>query len=305
MSVRPEQCHYPPIRPDASSLQLLGGLASTHAFGAMDQLEVDPETYPFQGAYLLDGQKLEPSIIGELATDLEPRFNEAREVLRQPQQAVAVKRIGELLDAGKNVVLALPHGVLIDIGIAEAALYLELVERQHNFQTAILVSQTLQRLALKFKSGLVPTAEALGYMCDYVYFSNPKSARHSESEFASVTGEDYMSSHNRTLKQDLREKFDGGGLLLALAPSGTSDVAKDGRLVMATLQSGTINLLKHPNVFVQPLAAKFIGSDPFHYELAGVPRRIITDDDAHNVMHQLADSLNANLPDTYSYQPSK
>lgn len=302
MSVSIERCHYPAERLGIDQLRLLGDLAMTHASGAMEPLEIDPEKYPFQSAYRMDGEKLGPDDIDTLATKLEPRFNQVRDVLKRQDQSAGVNLIGQLLDMGKNVALALPHGPLIDIGLAEAAIYIELAERGHNFKTAILLSQTLQTLGLNFDDlGKVPTAEALGFMCDYVYFSNPQSERHRGSDFASAVGEDDLSSHNQAMKQDLREKFDEGGLLLALAPSGTSDVVESGHYRLAPVTSGTTRLLQHPSLFVQPLAARIIGVRPFHYELVGPPGLIIEEDDTHKIMNRLANSLDASLPDNYRY----
>lgn len=304
MAVTPERCRYPDRRLGERELQLLADLASTHVVGAMEPLAVDPATYPFQGAYRMEGEPLSPAEITALSSQLEPRFGAIRAALDTPAQAAIVARVGELLDSDHNVAIALPHGTLIDIGLAEAALYLALKERGHDFRTAILLSQTLQTLALKFDELRVPTAEALGYMCDYVYFSNPRTKRVAESDFSDAVDGGHLSAHNQTLIRDLRAEFARGRLLLALAPSGTSDVVRGDVHTLAPLTSGTINMMRSENLYVLPVAARILHHDPFIYALAGEPVRVRTADDAHAVMDSIATALGEALPgQRFVYDP--
>lgn len=296
MAVTTGQCRYPDRRLGDGELRLLADLAATHAVGAMEPLPVDRDRYPFQGAYRMDGQVLPVADIVALSTQLEPRFGQIRAGLDAPGQEEIVRSVGAILDDGHDVAIALPHGTLIDIGLAEAALYLALRERGHRFRTAILVSQTLQTLALRFGDLQVPTAEALGYMCDHVYFSNPRTKRVAESGFSDAVREDHLSAHNQTMVRDLRRELARGRLLLALAPSGTSDVSRGDVHTLAPLTSGTIRLMGSENLFVLPVAARILHHDPYVYVLAGEPVRVRSAADAHALMDSIAAALGTALP---------
>lgn len=291
---------------DAPDMELVQRLAEHHAdphdAGRIALLNVDIDTYPVQGTYRFDGQRQSTGALEYLASQLEPRFKDIMAAFTA-EDAPKLRRLAELLEQGNNVMVAVPHGPLTDIGIALAAMHNGLLTEKKDlqFKSAVIVSLTLQMMGVRFDNETIEASKALGFACDQVYFSVPRSPRVSRSEFAR-RHDQKIAAHNAAMLQNLRGELKKGGMLLMVAPSGTSDVERaDGTCEMAPLTGGTIGLMRSRNMHVQPLAIRLgEGLEPI-LELCGDPRRVGNDAEAHSIMQAIAAGLNGQTGSSYRY----
>jgi hypothetical protein len=285
----PEKQPYLPPRPFTQhELTLVHDLAQAHA-GTMEMLPLDPEAYPYQGQYRYDNDPKPQSVVDGIATMLHPKaYPRLQEELRD-RFAPQVHYIGELLTNKQNVALSMPHGPMTDIGVGFAAVTGAVRELGCEFKTDFVVSFNIQFMGIKLGENALPAVDALGLLCDRIHFSIPRSERVKRSALTQHVSDRKINASNKAMRDDMDREFEEGGVLVALAPSGTTDQKlRDGNYHMGKLGDGTAKLLTTPSLFVQPVAMHL----PEVFETVGIARQLETADDVHDMMQEKVATLN-------------
>jgi hypothetical protein len=276
-------------------LEELAQLARPHAeaSSSLELLPIDPDKYPAQLSLHIEGDPQSAAVIESIATIAEPRFSKLTEVLEEREaRTQEISRIGELLKGGNNLVIATNHGNLIDIALVEAAVYSILDKQNYKFKTGIIISKMVAMLAFKLGEDAAPCADVLKLLCDDVFLSFPRSDSIRKSRF-SILRPGEIDKHNKTMRNMVKQKLDDGGMLLALAPSGSKDKesqSEPGTYTLGPLGSGTLALMTHPRTYVLPIAIWLEGEEPF-MEVCDIPKLITKDEDAHEMMDVISNSL--------------
>ncbi len=188
-------------------------------------LDIDPVKYPYQavGVRKVTGNPISPDDIDKIAFDLDVRYGGISRSISSDGRGL--KRIGELLNDNNNVVLATGHSEIRDIGLIMASLRSELVKRNYEFDTGIIVNAMVKYLGVKVGDNVLPALDVLGLAADetYVNIPNTNSAKDKIPIPRRV-----ISFHNHAMVEyDINGRFkntikkDQRPMLLAVAMSGT------------------------------------------------------------------------------------
>jgi hypothetical protein len=280
-----KKIYLPPQPFTPHDLGLMHDLAQEHA-GTMAMLPVDPVKYPYQGQYRYDSEPKPQAEVDAIAETLQKEAYPRIQRELRGRFSGQVDYMGRLLVGGQNVALTMPHGPMTDIGVGMAAVTGAIRERGYDFRTGIVVSFNVQFMGL---SEELPAIEALGFLCNSIHSSIPRSERVKRSSLMKYVSGRKIDASNKAMRADLDHEFEKGGMLVAIAPSGTTDKKqRDGNFHMGKLGDGTAKLLASENLFVQPIAMHL----PEVFELAGAPRQLDTPDDVHDTMQEMAVTLN-------------
>lgn len=286
---------------------------ATKSHGVMIALPYDPEKYPGQDGISVPGQPNAPAVIDTIASVAQPLYPECLSQLEQQEKITKqVSMIGELLVNSANVVLVTPHSDLIDIAVAHAALYSSIRKlgfhelkrnSEEEIQTAIIISKMVSFLAYKLGDEFAPCTDVLRVLETQTFLSYPKTES-TKKHLKDRLLPNEVDRHNKHMRQGLIEMLGKGGVLLGMAPSGTTDkidpLDASSRL-MGPVGQGTIDLLMQPNTYVVPMIVSFL-EDHALMELADIPRTITAPEDVHNIMHLLATHTSAHIPNqTWRY----
>ena len=282
----------------------LDRLANTHiesSLGKLTLLDRDPS----QLDYRLEGTPLDTSFIDVAATAADSRFpfiqQEFSDVTEEDSHVISF--VGEILKRGDNVIMATNHGELTDVALVFASFCSQFGKTKYGdmlkspVKRGIIVSQIVSRIGLNIdpRGKPLPATEALKLICDDVWQSFPITS--STSIMRSLLP-DVTRAHNRNLGRSIMGKLDHGGYLLAMAPSGSKDRPLPGRPDSCGLQpltSGTIKMMRHPKTYTLFTGAWLGGETPF-VGFSGIPRKIISPDDAHEAMKELSETLDNGVP---------
>jgi len=285
---------------DKEMLHELARLASVHvenSNGLLELIEADPIKYPAQTAMHIDGDPQSYAVVESIAETADPRFPELLETIeRYESYTQEISRVGELLKGGNNVIIATNHGNLIDVALAEAAIYSLLDKKDYDFRTGIVISKMVSMLAYKLGEDAAPCAEVLKLLCNDVFLSFPRSESMRKSKISRLLPDD-VDRHNKAMRSAVRHNLDQGGMLLAIAPSGSKDKQSQedpDSINLGTLRPGTISLIKHPKTYVLPVAVWLENNDPF-IAICDIPRLVTSDEDAHNLMDKINLNLNSGV----------
>lgn len=268
--------------------------------GAICVLDVDPMSYPEQrlDEYHTTGNPIQPESVSAITSLVNPKFDDiCQEFYKDPASKVALDQAGEILDAGENVIVATNHTELIDVAVAQAAIYNYLQGQGHEFSNGLVISKMISLIGSnKLADGdgkPMPAVAAVKMLCDDIYMSYPKTATTSETELSQKMPE-IVRQHNRMVSTAIAQKLGEGGMLLAMCPSGTTDkLEKDSdTCVLQPVQAGTAKLMSREDTYILPVAANF-GDNPF-IRACDTPERLSSADKAHTVMQSIARSMQAN-----------
>jgi hypothetical protein len=113
-----------------------------------------------------------------------------------------------------------------------------------------------------------------------------------------------IDRHNKNMRNHVQHKLGKGGLLLALAASGSTDkpVQGDGDIIlMHRVGNGTTGLLQTPKTYVAPMAVWYKGEEPV-LEICDIPRVMRGEKMVHGAMQSVADALSQRVDDkTFVY----
>lgn len=263
-------------------------------------LAYDPSTYPGQeGHAITDGGhgKHTAHVIAREA--FKPHsFDQVLEQLSSPQHEERLIAGGELLAGGNNVVLGTNHGDLIDIAIAHAAVYERMHQLGYESRNAMVISKMVAFLAYEFYGDAVPCAEVLQNLEDDIYLSYPRTASADKHGLARFLPNE-VERHNKHMRADIVKSLGKGGLLLAVAMSGTTDKPLDintpDKISMAPITEGTSRMLTQDRTYILPASLYYKTGVP-HAAITDTPRFISNSNVLHAAMGTIAANLTESIP---------
>lgn len=313
-----ESIHIQPER-ELQMLETLAGIAGRHveaSNGRLALLPIDPERYPAQRAYYVDGTPQGAGIIETVANAASGHFPELQRQLADIEsKSQEISRVGELLKGGNNVVLATNHGDLIDIALVEAAVCCSLEKLGYQARSGIIISKMISVLGYRFGEEVTPAVDALQLLCDDIYLSFPRTETTSRSGLARLLPSD-IERHNRKMRQHVKRNLKQGqpeadtpkpgGLLLAMAPSGTTDKQTAERnFRLGTIGHGTAEMMTQDKTYVLPMAV-WLQPEATSLALADVPRVLRDEAAAHRTMGRIATTLTGLVGEkTFHYAAAK
>lgn len=301
--------HNPDVSRSQTMVDNLQDWASMYADssgGRMHVLPYDPSKYPGQEGISVKGDPKPLAIVDSIAEIAHPRYHELRSLLVQNEtETNRVSMMGELLVGGANVVMITNHGDLIDIAIAQAAVYSVLEslgyqihdsnKKDHGYdiQTGIIISKMIAFLAYKLGDDFAPCTDVLTLLENETYLSYPRTES-TKKHLKDRLRPDEIKRHNRDMRNDVIKKLKHGSLFLGLAASGTTDkpAAHDpSTIIMGKIGMGTLDILKQDNTFTMPMAVWYKGKNPV-MEFTSHPHAIKNEEDARQLQVTQVNTLN-------------
>lgn len=157
-------------------------------------------------------------------------------------------------------------------------------------------------VAYKFGDKKVPAVDALKLLCDEIYLSYPRTKTMQRSGITERSA-DLVSSHNRSIRVSVAESLGKGGLLLAIAPSGSTDkLDADSKIRLGKVGLATSRMLQSPKTSTVPIAVWLENPSP-QIEIIEAPSILERDDEVHSKMHKIAHTLGRLVNGkTFSYE---
>jgi hypothetical protein len=261
---------YPETRVPDDYLEAALELSRGHVDGQIIELPIAPGTYHAQGAYMLDGPDVGPKTVKQMASVLEPNFeNTFDKVMANHKTVDSIKHWGDILQSGGNVVHAINHGHTLDMGLQHALAYAALKELGVEFKNGFVISQGIARLAGEFFGMKIPYVNALKWPCDYVWLVTPNTSNarsmavRKRAEFAALS-----QQQNTFIKAHLRQTQDQGSAFITVAPSGTTNrQVSPGVREIALPIEGTLRLFDHPRTIVTVVGANILRAATAEYSI--------------------------------------
>ena len=273
---------YPVERIPLDHLELATDLSSAHAEGTIVGLPTDPKAYPAQGAYFLESKPRDADFVINMGNLVDERFEGLLDNIFQDERKLqTLVRFAELLENGENIVNAVPHGSLLDIGVMHGLVYAGLSRLGANFRSGIAISQGVNGLGKEFNGYMVPLSTALSWACNKIWFVTPRTENSEKSEFAQVVPKDQIDQQNRVVRFDSQKEQKDGGMLITVAPSATSyKRLASGERLLITPTLGTLKMFAHPNTHVAVAVGAIQYARRPSYELGAELTQLGGDDDA-------------------------
>ncbi|HVY09406.1 MAG TPA: hypothetical protein VHB18_04605 [Mycobacteriales bacterium] len=259
---------YPMDYPNVDRIEASIQLSAQHDDGDVEGLKVDPETYAAQDAFFSTGTAKSADFVKGMACLIDPRFEQLLErVVADPAIIETYHRIGEQLQGGGNVINAVPHGPLLDIGLLHATAQYVLSHLGYSPKMGIVISHGISGRGKRFGDDLVCLADALDWACDKVWYVTPRTANVRESSYVELVPGERITQHNAVVRTDIAETLDSGGYVITLAPSATSNRVRDGVHHIEPVTLGTLRLMSHPRTLVAIAAGRVLGAPTPSYSL--------------------------------------
>jgi len=260
---------YPMDYPDLARIEASIQLSAQHDDGDVEGLKVDPDRYAAQDAYFSTGTAKDADFVQGMASIIDPRFDEMVErVLGVEATVASLHRIGAHLQSGGNVINAVPHGPLLDIGLLHAMAYIALSRLGYTPRMGIVISHGISGRGKRFGEDLVCLADALDWACDKVWYVTPRTSNVRESKYVELVPGERITQHNAVVRFDIANTLDAGGYVITAAPSATSNrVKKPGLYELERPTLGTIRLMSHPKTWVAIVAGRVLGAPTPRYSL--------------------------------------
>lgn len=231
------------------------------------KLEANIEEHPAQDPFCFrfQGDRQDIAVIDTVAAAAEPRFAGMMDGLRQDEEALAaVNEAGNLLKEGNNVWVISPHGDILDIAYVTKFAFNLLDQQDYTPRRVICVlSKMLARVGFELIPDQPPisTVGTMGMQCDDVFLTWPRTK--SAKAVIDKLPRSEVDRNNEQAAEAMDAEFGQGGVLAAMAPTGTTRMATDrhGALVIPTPSRGTLDLMMKPNTYVLPVPAWFKGEE--------------------------------------------
>jgi hypothetical protein len=261
---------YPMDYPNEDRIEASIQLSAHHNDGDVEDLKVDPETYPAQDAFFSTGSAKSPDFVQGMACLIDPRFEGLLDrVLDDDAIAASFHKLGEHLEAGGNVFNTVPHGPLLDIGLLHATAYIALARLGYTPKMGIVISHGVAGRGKRFGDDIVCLADALDWACDKVWYVTPRTSRVKESSYVELVPGERITEQNAIVRSDIAEALDTGGYCVTVAPSATSNKRNpDGGFFIEAPTLGTLRLMSHPQSWVALAAGRVLGAERPSYSLA-------------------------------------
>ncbi len=260
---------YPLDYPDLARIEASIELSAQHDDGDVEGLKVEPELYAAQDAYFSTGTAKSADFVQGMAGIIDPRFDQLLDsVLADPATVESFHRLGAHLQSGGNVINAVPHGPLLDIGLLHATAYIALTRLGYAPKMGIVISHGISGRGKRFGEELVCLADALDWACDKVWYVTPRTANVRESTYVELVPGERITQHNAIVRTDIANTLDLGGYVITAAPSATSNrIGRDGvhRIEPPTL--GTLRLMSHPKTWIAIAAGRVLGAPAPSYSI--------------------------------------
>jgi hypothetical protein len=259
---------YPMDYPDLARIEASIQLSAQHDDGDVEGLKVDPDLYPAQDAYFSTGTAKGADFVLGMASIIDPRFTPfVDQVLADEATVASFHRLGAHLQAGGNVINAVPHGPLLDIGLLHATAYIALTRLGYAPKMGIVISHGISGRGKRFGDDLVCLADALDWACDKVWYVTPRTANVRESTYVELVPGERITQHNAVVRLDIANTLDLGGHVITAAPSATSNRVIDGVHVIEPPTLGTLRLMSHPKTWIATAAGRILGAPTPTYSL--------------------------------------
>ena len=259
---------YPMDYPDLARIEASIQLSAQHDDGDVEGLKVDPDLYAAQDAYFSTGTAKGADFVLGMACIIDPRFESMVErVLGDEAMVASFHRLGEHLQSGGNVINAVPHGPLLDIGLLHAMSYIVLSRLGYEPKMGIVISHGISGRGKRFGDDLVCLADALDWACDKVWYVTPRTRNVRESTYVELVPGERITQHNAVVRLDIANTFDLGGYFFSGAPCGTTNRVKGGVQLMEPPTLGTLRLRSHPKTRIAIAAGRVLGAPTPSYSL--------------------------------------
>ncbi len=199
---------------------------------------------------------------------------------------------GKENEGGGNVLLVTPHAEVTDIAFGLKILSDLLEARGNRPDLGILLSKMVPEYNYITADGPVSAIFVLQLLCSDIYMSWPRTD--SSKSFLDKLPQSELRRHNQALLQGILKRFQLGKMVLAMAPTGTTQVneGESGIRELAKFSERTISLMLDPNTKVLPMVANILRGKK---SVVRLPSGLITVrdmDDAENLRQYLG-SLHA------------
>jgi hypothetical protein len=260
---------YPTDYPDLARIEASIQLSAQHDDGDVEGLKVDPDLYAAQDAYFSTGTAKPADFVQGMACLIDPRFEAlVDQALTDDATVACFHRLGEHLGSGGNVINAVPHGPLLDIGLLHAMAYIALTRLGYSPRMGIVISHGISGRGKRFGEDLVCLADALDWACDKVWYVTPRTANVRDSTYVELVPGERISQHNAAVRLDIANTLDVGGFVITAAPSATSNrMKKPGVYQIEPPTLGTLRLMSHPKTWIAIAAGRVLGVETPSYSL--------------------------------------
>jgi hypothetical protein len=260
---------YPEDYPNLDRISASIDLSAAHDDGDVEGLKVDPELYPAQDAYFSTGTAQPPDFVKSMASIIDPRFEALLEQALDDSRTVdTLHQIGAHLGGGGNVINAVPHGPLLDIGLLHATAYIALSRLGYSPRMGIVISHGISGRGKRFGPDLICLADALDWACDKVWYVTPRTSNVRESTYVELVSGERITAQNAVVLTDIAAALDDGGFVVTAAPSATTNkVGRDGTQLIEPPTLGTIRLMAHPTTVVAIAAGRVLGATTPSYSI--------------------------------------
>jgi hypothetical protein len=298
---------YPLERAKVDHILLAVELSSSHATGDIVPLDADPDRFPAQGSYFMSSTPQTPEFIRLVGKEIDSRFPAIVDaVLDDPRKKDMLKRIGDTLAAGNNVVNAVPHGSLKDIGMLHGIMVIGLAELDYDIRSGTIISQGVTGLGKEFAGKLLPLTNALGHASNKVWYVTPRTKNAKNSRYANEVPQELIDQQNRVNRVDIETEQKVGGMVITAAISGTSFVPDGDRLLIHPPNLSTLRLFAHSNTFMAVVSGDIDGREDYVYEISSDLRQLSGTDEelvqqGDEIMQEMTDGLNIDGDQTFVY----
>lgn len=260
---------YPADYPNLKRIEASIALSASHDDGDVEGLKVDPDRYPAQDAYFSTGTAKSADFIEAMACVIDPRFKAMIDGVLADERLVGIlRKVGDHLAAGGNIINAVPHGPLLDIGLLHATATVGLTRLGYDVHAGIVISHGIAGRGKRFNDDLVCLADALDWACDKVWYVTPRTDNARESTYVRLVSGERITVHNAVVRADIAATEDAGGFLITLAPSATSNrVDANGVTWIESPTLGTLRLMSHPDTLVLTVVGRVLGAKTPAYDL--------------------------------------
>lgn len=281
--------------PLIDDLRRWAGEHAANSGGRLELLDYNPEVYPGQDGFHVEGEPQAHGLVDSIAIEAQPRYKELIARLQEQEESThIVSMVGELLKGKNSVVLTTNHSDLIDIAVTHAAFYSQLDRLGYKPRTGIIISKMVAFLAYRLNPDVdaVPAVNVLKMLESETFLSYPRTESAKKKGIGRLKV-DEIDLHNLQMRHRVKNQLGKGAMLLAVAPSGTTDKPIDENnpdtLNMARMGHGTYKLLDGKNTYKLPVAVWY--EDDIVFDVCDIPRAIQSEDEAHNSMSLIAKRL--------------
>lgn len=285
-------------------VQDLMGWAGEYAYASNGRLVLlahNPDEYPGQNDISVPGNPQAPFNTNNTAETAQEAYPALLEMLERQagEPKNPVDTVGRILEGGGNVILMSNHGDLIDIALAQAAVYSTLHQLGYEkFRTGIVISKMIAFLAYDFDGYPVPCVSALTGLETEIFLSYPRtrSARAHLIHEDNIRGKMAIALHNRLMKGRVEKLLGEGGVLLAMTAGSTDKPAESDptTILMEEVGEGTLKLMRQPDTFIAPTAIYYRDSHRV-LKVTDKPRIMKSHALGHQAMQTIAEELTAQV----------